>query len=68
MSQNAGRVHSKEPKRRDWDRDESCKYFAIREEVGGREGIRTPDPLLAKQGRIQAKSLLRLRLLVSRRA
>ena len=25
------------------------KCFAISEEVGGREGIRTPDPLLAKQ-------------------
>ena len=30
-------------------RDESGKYFAIRDKVGGREGIRTPDPLLAKQ-------------------
>jgi len=38
------------PKLRDWSRDESRKCFAIREEVGGREGIRTPDPLLAKRG------------------
>src|SRR5436309_14197650 len=37
------------PKLRDWSRDESHKCFAIREKVGGREGIRTPDPLLAKQ-------------------
>src|SRR2546429_4283499 len=34
---------------RGWSRDESRKCFAIREQVGGREGIRTPDPLLAKQ-------------------
>ena len=27
----------------------SRKCFAVSEEVGGREGIRTPDPLLAKQ-------------------
>jgi hypothetical protein len=37
------------------------------EKVGGREGIRTPDPLLAKQVKIQSK-LLQLRLLVSRRS
>ena len=53
------------PKLRGWGREESGKCFAIREEVGGREGIRTPDPLLAKQAQIQSKSLLRLRLAVS---
>ena len=42
-------ISALEPKRRDWGRDESGKCFAIREEIGGREGIRTPDPLLAKQ-------------------
>ena len=37
--------------RRTGDRDkcEFANYFAISEEDGGREGIRTPDPLLAKQ-------------------
>jgi hypothetical protein len=33
--------------------------------VGGRDRDRTGDPLLAKQGKIQSKSLLRLRLLIS---
>jgi hypothetical protein len=28
-----------EPKQRDWGRDEVSKCFAIREKVGGREGI-----------------------------
>jgi hypothetical protein len=42
-------VHSTGPQLRGWSRDESRKCFAIREQVGGREGIRTPDPLLAKQ-------------------
>jgi hypothetical protein len=37
------------PKLRDWSRDESGKYFAIREKVGGRDRARTGDPLLAKQ-------------------
>src|SRR5690349_16306448 len=37
------------PQLRGWSKDESRKCFAIREQVGGREGIRTPDPLLAKQ-------------------
>jgi hypothetical protein len=37
------------PKLRDWGRDESGKYLAIREEVGGRDRDRTGDPLLAKQ-------------------
>ena len=36
--------------------------------VGGRDGIRTRNPLLAKQDKIQSKSLLRLRLLVPRRS
>src|ERR1019366_9694731 len=38
-----------EPKPRDWGRDESEKSFATREKVGGRDRVRTCDPLLAKQ-------------------
>jgi hypothetical protein len=43
------RVHSTGPQLRGWSKDESRKCFAIRGKIGGREGIRTPDPLLAKQ-------------------
>src|SRR5229473_293158 len=40
------------------------RYFIEMNMVGGRGGTRTRGPLLAKQGEIQAKSLLRLRLRV----
>ena len=42
-------VRAQGPQLRGWSKDESRKCFAIREQVGGREGIRTPDPLLAKK-------------------
>src|ERR1700677_4477784 len=38
-----------EPDKRNWGRNESGKCFAIREKVGGRDRVRTCDPLLAKQ-------------------
>jgi hypothetical protein len=38
-----------EQKPGDLGRDESRKSFAIREKVGGRDRVRTCDPLLAKQ-------------------
>jgi len=42
-------VHSSARNNADRGSRERLKCFAVSEQVGGREGIRTPDPLLAKQ-------------------
>src|SRR3984893_17930900 len=42
-------VHSSARRTRGWRKDEFSKCFAIREKIGGRDRVRTCDPLLAKQ-------------------